>query len=94
MLVCVKELCVCVTSGRLIMNRGEDASGTVTLESVNSVTLTQDTDGNIILHCPHNGQQTHSMPLADVLSYPSRNPIIIVMIRQPPQRMNIFAHNI
>ncbi|XP_062383668.1 cyclin-D-binding Myb-like transcription factor 1 [Sardina pilchardus] len=39
------------------MNRGEDASGTVTLESVNPVTLTQDTDGNIILHCPQNGDE-------------------------------------
>ncbi|KAL4659503.1 cyclin-D-binding Myb-like transcription factor 1 isoform X2 [Arapaima gigas] len=36
------------------MNTAEDESGTVTLEAVNSVTLTQDTDGNIILHCPHN----------------------------------------
>ncbi|XP_026877092.2 cyclin-D-binding Myb-like transcription factor 1 isoform X1 [Electrophorus electricus] len=32
------------------MNAG-DVSGAVTLDSVNSVTLTQDTDGNIILHC-------------------------------------------
>ncbi|XP_035282986.1 cyclin-D-binding Myb-like transcription factor 1 isoform X1 [Anguilla anguilla] len=36
------------------MNTIEDDSGTVTLETVNSVTLTQDTDGTIILHCPHN----------------------------------------
>ncbi|XP_033889074.3 cyclin-D-binding Myb-like transcription factor 1 isoform X1 [Acipenser ruthenus] len=36
------------------MNTIEDESGTVTLETVNSVTLTQDTDGNIILHCPQN----------------------------------------
>ncbi|XP_063067822.1 cyclin-D-binding Myb-like transcription factor 1 [Engraulis encrasicolus] len=40
------------------MNRGEDASGTVTLDSVNPVTLTRDTDGNIILHCPQNGDET------------------------------------
>lgn len=33
------------------MNTG-DVPATVTLESVNSVTFTQDTDGNIILHCP------------------------------------------
>ncbi|XP_048091320.1 cyclin-D-binding Myb-like transcription factor 1 isoform X1 [Alosa alosa] len=39
------------------MNGGEDAAGTVTLESVNPVTLTQDTDGNIILHCPQNGDE-------------------------------------
>ncbi|XP_051745922.1 cyclin-D-binding Myb-like transcription factor 1 [Ctenopharyngodon idella] len=35
------------------MNTG-DVPATVTLESVNSVTFTQDTDGNIILHCPQN----------------------------------------
>ncbi|TRY56007.1 hypothetical protein DNTS_026867 [Danionella cerebrum] len=32
----------------------DDAPATVTLESVNSVTFTQDTDGNIFLHCPQN----------------------------------------
>lgn len=35
------------------MNTG-DVSGAVTLDSVNSVTFTQDTDGNIILHCAQN----------------------------------------
>lgn len=35
------------------MNTGEDEDS-VTLESVNSVTLTQDSDGSIILHCPPN----------------------------------------
>uniref|UniRef100_A0A671SYL7 Cyclin-D-binding Myb-like transcription factor 1 n=1 Tax=Sinocyclocheilus anshuiensis TaxID=1608454 RepID=A0A671SYL7_9TELE len=35
------------------MNTG-DVPATVTLESINSVTFTQDTDGNIILHCPQN----------------------------------------
>ncbi|TRY56005.1 hypothetical protein DNTS_026867 [Danionella cerebrum] len=38
---------------RLSMNT-DDAPATVTLESVNSVTFTQDTDGNIFLHCPQN----------------------------------------
>ncbi|KAL1275543.1 hypothetical protein QQF64_035166 [Cirrhinus molitorella] len=38
---------------KLSMNTG-DVPATVTLESVNSVTFTQDTDGNIILHCPQN----------------------------------------
>uniref|UniRef100_A0A8C1LDE6 Cyclin-D-binding Myb-like transcription factor 1 n=1 Tax=Cyprinus carpio TaxID=7962 RepID=A0A8C1LDE6_CYPCA len=38
---------------RLSMNTG-DVPATVTLQSVNSVTFTQDTDGNIILHCPQN----------------------------------------
>lgn len=42
------------------MNTG-DVPATVTLESVNSVTFTQDTDGNIILHCPQNGK-THPSP--------------------------------
>jgi len=37
------------------MNTG-DVPATVTIESVNSVTFTQDTDGNIILHCPQNGK--------------------------------------
>ncbi len=41
------------------MNTG-DVPATVTLESVNSVTFTQDTDGNIILHCPQSGE-THSI---------------------------------
>ncbi|XP_051976295.1 cyclin-D-binding Myb-like transcription factor 1 isoform X2 [Xyrauchen texanus] len=31
-----------------------DVPATVTLETVNSVTFTQDTEGNIILHCPQN----------------------------------------
>lgn len=38
------------------MNTG-DVPATVTLESVNSVTFTQDTDGNIILHCPQNDEE-------------------------------------
>uniref|UniRef100_A0A672RKM3 Cyclin-D-binding Myb-like transcription factor 1 n=1 Tax=Sinocyclocheilus grahami TaxID=75366 RepID=A0A672RKM3_SINGR len=38
---------------RLSMNTG-DVPATVTLESISSVTFTQDTDGNIILHCPQN----------------------------------------
>ncbi|XP_057180069.1 cyclin-D-binding Myb-like transcription factor 1 isoform X2 [Triplophysa rosa] len=41
---------------RLTMNAG-DVPATVTLESVNSVTFTQDTDGNIILHCPQNDEE-------------------------------------
>lgn len=40
---------------RLSMNAG-DVSGTVALDSVSSVTFTQDTDGTIILHCSQNGQ--------------------------------------
>uniref|UniRef100_A0A8C8IQA0 Cyclin-D-binding Myb-like transcription factor 1 n=1 Tax=Oncorhynchus tshawytscha TaxID=74940 RepID=A0A8C8IQA0_ONCTS len=39
------------------MSTGEDEDS-VTLESVNSVTLTQDSDGSIILHCPPHGN-TH-----------------------------------
>lgn len=38
---------------------GEDAAAP--LETVKSVTLTQDADGSIILHCPPNGgSQTHT----------------------------------
>ncbi|XP_073727857.1 cyclin-D-binding Myb-like transcription factor 1 isoform X2 [Misgurnus anguillicaudatus] len=39
------------------MNTG-DVPATVLLESVNSVTFTQDTDGNIILHCPQNDEDS------------------------------------
>nr|XP_056702064.1 cyclin-D-binding Myb-like transcription factor 1 [Euleptes europaea] len=34
------------------MSTAEEESDTVTVETVNSVTLTQDTEGNLILHCP------------------------------------------
>ena len=37
------------------MSREEEEEETVTLGTVNSVTLTQDSDGSIILHCPSNG---------------------------------------
>ncbi|KAM5235927.1 cyclin-D-binding Myb-like transcription factor 1 isoform 3-T3 [Ctenodactylus gundi] len=36
------------------MSTVEEDSDTVTVETVNSVTLTQDTDGTLILHCPQN----------------------------------------
>ncbi|XP_065795968.1 cyclin-D-binding Myb-like transcription factor 1 isoform X3 [Muntiacus reevesi] len=36
------------------MSTVEEDSDTVTVETVDSVTLTRDTDGNLILHCPHN----------------------------------------
>lgn len=36
------------------MSTVEEESDTVTVETVNSVTFTQDTDGNLILHCPQN----------------------------------------
>ncbi|XP_011515041.1 cyclin-D-binding Myb-like transcription factor 1 isoform X2 [Homo sapiens] len=36
------------------MSTVEEDSDTVTVETVNSVTLTQDTEGNLILHCPQN----------------------------------------
>ncbi|XP_053109764.1 cyclin-D-binding Myb-like transcription factor 1 isoform X2 [Hemicordylus capensis] len=39
-------------TGNLSMSTVEEESDTVTVETVNSVTLTQDTDGNLILHCP------------------------------------------
>nr|XP_048289530.1 cyclin-D-binding Myb-like transcription factor 1 isoform X1 [Myodes glareolus]XP_048289531.1 cyclin-D-binding Myb-like transcription factor 1 isoform X1 [Myodes glareolus] len=36
------------------MSTVEEDPDTVTVETVNSVTFTQDTDGNLILHCPQN----------------------------------------
>ncbi|XP_069915538.1 cyclin-D-binding Myb-like transcription factor 1 isoform X4 [Oryctolagus cuniculus] len=36
------------------MSTVEEDSDTVTVETVNSVTLTQDPEGNLILHCPQN----------------------------------------
>ncbi|KAJ6666404.1 hypothetical protein lerEdw1_000677 [Lerista edwardsae] len=39
-------------SKNLSMSTVEEESDTVTVETVNSVTLTQDTEGNLILHCP------------------------------------------
>ncbi|KAM6291305.1 cyclin-D-binding Myb-like transcription factor 1 isoform 2-T2 [Porphyrio hochstetteri] len=36
------------------MSTVKEESDTVTVETVNSVTLTQDTEGNLILHCPQN----------------------------------------
>ena len=33
----------------------------ITLQTVNSVTLTRDSDGSLILHCPPNGTLTHSI---------------------------------
>ncbi|GCC20582.1 hypothetical protein chiPu_0019145 [Chiloscyllium punctatum] len=39
---------------KLSMNTIEDESGTVTLETIRAVTIGQDTEGNLILHCPQN----------------------------------------
>uniref|UniRef100_A0A667ZJ78 Cyclin-D-binding Myb-like transcription factor 1 n=1 Tax=Myripristis murdjan TaxID=586833 RepID=A0A667ZJ78_9TELE len=48
------------------MSTGAEEEEAVTLETVNSVTLTQDSDGSIILHCPPNGglshTHTHTLP--------------------------------
>ncbi|XP_030072849.1 cyclin-D-binding Myb-like transcription factor 1 isoform X2 [Microcaecilia unicolor] len=41
-------------TSRLSMSTAEEESDTVTVKSKNSVTLTQDTEGNLILHCPQN----------------------------------------
>lgn len=41
------------------MSTVEEESDTVTVETVNSVTLTQDTEGNLILHCPQNGTELY-----------------------------------
>ncbi|XP_073407388.1 cyclin-D-binding Myb-like transcription factor 1 isoform X2 [Dendrobates tinctorius] len=40
------------------MSTAEDESGTVKVQSTrNALTLTQDLDGNLILHCPHNASE-------------------------------------
>lgn len=45
------------------MSTVEEDSDTVTVETVNSVTLTQDPEGNLILHCPQNGRGVADMKL-------------------------------
>lgn len=50
---------LCVALSGLSMSTVEEESDTVTVETVNSVTLTQDTEGNLILHCPQNGIELH-----------------------------------
>lgn len=51
----LKETNMCIVLSGLSMSTVEEESDTVTVETVNSVTLTQDTEGNLILHCPQNG---------------------------------------
>lgn len=41
---------------RCVMSSADDVKDVAALETVNSVTLTQDSDGCIILHCPPNGR--------------------------------------
>lgn len=50
---------LCVALSGLSMSTVEEESDTVTVETVNSVTLTQDTEGNLILHCPQNGMELY-----------------------------------
>lgn len=50
---------LCVALPGLSMSTVEEESDTVTVETVNSVTLTQDTEGNLILHCPQNGTELY-----------------------------------
>lgn len=56
------RLCVCVMCDfQLMMSSTPQEDGQeVALETVKSVTLTQDKDGSIILHCPTNGGLTHT----------------------------------
>ncbi|OCT87245.1 cyclin-D-binding Myb-like transcription factor 1 [Xenopus laevis] len=42
------------------MSTDEEESGTVKIQTRNSLTLTQDLDGNIILHCPQNDSRLDS----------------------------------
>uniref|UniRef100_A0A667ZAL8 Cyclin D binding myb-like transcription factor 1 n=1 Tax=Myripristis murdjan TaxID=586833 RepID=A0A667ZAL8_9TELE len=43
------------------MSTGAEEEEAVTLETVNSVTLTQDSDGSIILHCPPNDEDSEPL---------------------------------
>lgn len=61
------------------MSTVEEDSDTVTVETVNSVTLTQDTDGNLILHCPQNGRRTCWCRIVDFFEFLDfRSPLIPV----------------
>lgn len=58
-LVCARARVCCVF--QLMMSSTLEQDGQeVALETVKSVTLTQDKDGSIILHCPTAGVLTHS----------------------------------
>lgn len=46
---------------RCTMSSAAEDEDAAALETVNSVTLTQDSDGSIILHCPPNGGLTHTL---------------------------------
>ncbi|XP_055509467.1 cyclin-D-binding Myb-like transcription factor 1 isoform X2 [Leucoraja erinacea] len=48
---------------KLSMNTIEGESDTVTLETISSVTLAQDTEGNLILHCPQHESEDNQEPL-------------------------------
>nr|XP_033814316.1 cyclin-D-binding Myb-like transcription factor 1 isoform X2 [Geotrypetes seraphini] len=50
---------------RLSMSTTEEESDVVTVQSKNSVTLTQDTEGNLILHCPQNADEADSEDSAE-----------------------------
>ncbi|XP_074124648.1 cyclin-D-binding Myb-like transcription factor 1 isoform X4 [Sminthopsis crassicaudata] len=52
------------------MSTVEEESDTVTVETVNSVTLTQDTEGNLILHCPQN--ETDEIDSEDSIEPPNK----------------------
>ncbi|CAK6978163.1 cyclin-D-binding Myb-like transcription factor 1 [Scomber scombrus] len=43
------------------MSSAAEDDDAATLETVNSVTLTQDSDGSIILHCPHNDEESEPL---------------------------------
>lgn len=53
----LKKANLCIAISGLSMSTVKEESDTVTIDTVNSVTLTQDTEGNLILHCPQNGME-------------------------------------
>lgn len=52
-------MCVFCVSRCRMSSAAEDEDAAA-LETVKSVTLTQDSDGSIILHCPANGWSEHT----------------------------------
>ncbi|MEE6481482.1 hypothetical protein FKM82_012883 [Ascaphus truei] len=52
------------------MSTAEEGSGTVKAQSGKTLTLTQDLDGNLILHCPQN--ETDEIDPEDIVGPPSK----------------------
>lgn len=62
----LKKANLCIALSGLSMSTVKEESDTVTIDTVNSVTLTQDTEGNLILHCPQNGMELYYIFFIDL----------------------------